>query len=85
LIFHGINSVGKQAFEVLTDGQMDVMVAAGFNVVRLGFSWDLYETQPNVYNDTYLLEVNDVIRRLGERRIYSFIDMHQDVYAKQYW
>ena len=40
----GLNSVGKYAFEDVSDAQIDVMSGAGFNVVRLGFSWDLYET-----------------------------------------
>jgi endoglycosylceramidase len=84
IIFHGINSVGKAAREAVSDDQMDVMVDLGFNVVRLGFSWDLYETAPDSWDETYLDYTMDIVQRLASRGIYSFIDMHQDVWSKQY-
>ena len=83
-IFHGLNVVGKEAFEPLSDLQIDQMEAWGLNVVRLGFSWDLYETAPGVYDEEYLSGTKDIVHRLAARGIYSFLDMHQDLWSKQY-
>ena len=33
---------------------MDVMKDLGFNVARVGLSWDLYETKPGIFDETYL-------------------------------
>jgi hypothetical protein len=43
----------------------------GINVVRLGWQWEYYETGPNVFNETYLDAVFDVVRTLASHRIYS--------------
>ena len=39
---------------------------------------------PGVFSEEYLNSALDVIRRLGKRGIYSFIDMHQDVISHQF-
>ncbi|GMH73150.1 hypothetical protein TL16_g06106 [Triparma laevis f. inornata] len=104
-IFHGLNSVSKSGpiVEAISEEQLDVMEAAGFNVVRLGFSWDQvrgdesvssprihklthmqWEVKPDEWSDEYLQSALDLIRSLGERGIYSFIDMHQDVVSSQF-
>mmetsp|Transcript_63829 Transcript_63829/g.118646 ORF Transcript_63829/g.118646 Transcript_63829/m.118646 type:complete len:519 (-) Transcript_63829:84-1640(-) len=86
LLFHGINVVGKNSRQEqkLSEKQMDVMRDLGFNVVRLGLSWDLYETKPGVFDETYLDFVEAQVLALGARGMLSFIDMHQDLMAVQY-
>lgn len=84
VIYHGLNLVGKDARQTVTDAQIDRMVEYGFNVVRLGFLWSLYEVEPGVFDETYIDSVEDIVNRLGKVGIYSFLDMHQDLHAKQY-
>ena len=55
----------------------------GFNLVRLGVMWEAVETAPGVYNQTYLSEVDKLITKLGEKGIYTLVDAHQDVLARQ--
>jgi len=85
-IFHGLNSVSKSGstVEAISDEQLDVMEKAGFNVVRVGFSWDQWEVKPGQFSDRYLQSALDLIHSLGARGIYSFIDMHQDVVSAQF-
>ncbi|CAE7735799.1 unnamed protein product [Symbiodinium necroappetens] len=86
VLFHGINVVGKNSRkeQELSEKQMDVMKDLGFNVARVGLSWDLYETEPGLFDETYLDFVEAQVNALGRRGILSFLDMHQDLLAKQY-
>ncbi|CAE7638764.1 unnamed protein product [Symbiodinium sp. CCMP2456] len=86
VLFHGINVVGKNSRkeQELSDKQMDVMKDLGFNVARVGLSWDLYETKRSIFDETYLDFVEAQVNALGRRGILSFLDMHQDLLAKQY-
>lgn len=52
------------------------------NFVRLGVMWQAVETEPGVFNETYLAEVDNLVRRLGKRGIYTLVDAHQDVLSK---
>jgi endoglycosylceramidase len=54
----------------------------GMNFMRLGVMWEAVERSPGVYNETYLDEVETLINRLGEKGIYTLVDMHQDVFAR---
>jgi endoglycosylceramidase len=94
VIFHGVNVVYKVAPYIpesdrydsqssLTDQDIDQLVAWGFNLVRLGVMWEAVETAPGVYNQTYLLEVDKLITKLGKKGIYTLVDAHQDVLARQ--
>jgi len=38
--------------------------------------WEAVEIAPNVYNETYLDEINNLINRLGEKGIYTLVDSH---------
>ena len=55
---------------------MDNLVDWGFNFVRLGVLWEALETSPNVYNMTYLEEMEKIINNLGKKGIYTLVDMH---------
>lgn len=93
-MFHGVNIVYKvdpyiparDKFDSqlsLTDAELDDLVKWGFNFVRLGVMWEAVERSPNVYNETYLNEIEGLINRLGEKGIYTLVDAHQDVLARK--
>jgi endoglycosylceramidase len=67
----------------LTDADIDQLVDWGFNLVRLGVMWEAVETVRGVYNQTYLAEVDKLITKLGDKGIYTLVDAHQDVLARQ--
>jgi len=61
LIFHGVNVVYKSkpyipdmdrfdTEESLTEKEMRDLSKLGFNLVRLGVSWESVETSPNKFN-----------------------------------
>jgi endoglycosylceramidase len=94
VVFHGVNVVYKtapyipddQVFDSqssLTDNDIDDLVSWGFNFVRLGVMWEAVETSEGVYNETYLDEVDKLITKLGDKGIYTLVDSHQDVLARQ--
>mmetsp|Transcript_18571 Transcript_18571/g.33555 ORF Transcript_18571/g.33555 Transcript_18571/m.33555 type:complete len:527 (-) Transcript_18571:22-1602(-) len=94
-IFHGFNAVFKAApftpeFDHF-DGQMSIsdediqnLADWGFNFIRLGVMWQSVETAPQVYNTTYLEVMNDLIYRMGAAGIYTLVDAHQDLFARQF-
>ena len=94
VLLHGVNVIYKiapyipddQVFDSqtsLTDQDIDDLVNWGFNFVRLGVMWEAVETAPGVYNDTYLDEIDKLITKLGDKGLYTLVDSHQDVLARQ--
>ena len=80
VLFHGVNVVVKQPpYIPITVGfdpqqslsALDIanLTTWGFNFVRLGVMWEAVETSLDVYNMTYLQEINDLINQLGEAGI----------------
>ena len=93
-LFHGTNVVvkGKPYLPVEDrfDAQMSLneediknMKAWGITLVRLGVMWESVETDYNIYNYTYLSQVNNLITKLGENGIYVIVDAHQDLYSRK--
>lgn len=90
-IFCGVNVCDKGSYDPVTkvrsykrsldDGLLDTLTASGVNIVRLGITWDAVEPRPGEYDDGYLDAVASMIDELGERGIYVFLDMHQDLYS----
>ncbi|GMH55275.1 hypothetical protein TrRE_jg4641 [Triparma retinervis] len=56
----------------------------GFNVIRLGVLWAGVEPVQGEYNYTYLSEIGTIIDTLAAENIYTIIDMHQDVLARNF-
>jgi len=94
VIFHCVNVVYKVHPYIpdtvnfdpqlsLTDAELDQLVKWGFNFVRLGVMWEAVERTPDTFNATYLDEVEVLINKLGNRGIYTLVDMHQDVLARK--
>lgn len=53
----------------------------GFNIVRLGLTWDAVEPEPNKYDEEYLDKVQKVADLCEKYGIYFYLDMHQDLYG----
>lgn len=53
----------------------------GFNLVRLGLTWDSIEPEPNKYNEENLDKIEKVADLCAKYGIYFFLDMHQDLYS----
>ena len=95
-IFHGANVVVKlppylpdlENFDPFmslnTKYDLDTMKRLGFNNVRLGVMWESVEIQPNVYDYDYLDKVENIINVLGQNGIYTMIDAHEDVFARNF-
>ncbi len=53
----------------------------GFNLVRLGLTWDSIEPEPGKYNEENLDKIEKVADLCAKYGIYFFLDMHQDLYS----
>ena len=56
----------------------------GFNIVRLGMTWDAVEPEPGQYDEEYLDRVEKVADHCEKYGIYFYLDMHQDLYSGRY-
>ena len=93
VLFHGVNAVYKVDPYIPSNGafdkddslhgeDIDNLVSWGMNFVRLGVMWEGVERKPGVYDYDYLAKVDDLIRRMGKKGIYTMVDAHQDVFAR---
>ena len=93
LLLHGVNVVYKVDPFIPSDGEFDPedslndediqnLADWGFNFVRLGVMWEAVERERDIYDDDYLGQVENLINKLGEKGIYTLVDMHQDVFAR---
>ena len=88
-IFNGINVVDKGTFNGTsrsfsrswTDSKCEKFRAHGFELMRLGFTWEAVEPEPGVYNDEYLESVRTMLDMCEQNGVYVFLDMHQDLYS----
>ncbi len=53
----------------------------GFNLVRLGLTWDSIEPEPGKYNEENLDKIQKVADLCAKYGIYFYLDMHQDLYS----
>lgn len=94
VIMHGVNVVYKMDPYIPSDGAFDTELSLddedianlkkwGFNFVRLGVMWEAVERTEGVYDDAYLDRVEALINKLGDAGIYTLVDAHQDVFARQ--
>eukprot|EP00122_Pirum_gemmata_P010509 Pgem_evm1s9718 len=94
MIFHGTNVVEKKApYLPILEGpacttQFDKALCLkdikqlqswGFNVVRLGVMWVGVNPLKDYINNTYLEQVESLVRTLYDHGIYTIIDAHQDL------
>ncbi|MCX6226975.1 MAG: cellulase family glycosylhydrolase [Bacteroidia bacterium] len=88
VILCGINLVEKNpAVNYIrqdTIGLFDRFVRWGFNCIRLGVIWDGAEPEPGKYDEAYLNKIETMVNRAAARGIYVLLDMHQDLYGRQF-
>jgi len=71
-------------YDSLTKEDMQNLTKWGFNMVRLGVMWPGVETSPGQINATYMKEIANVARKLGEHGVYSIADLHQDLLSRRF-
>lgn len=88
-IFNGVNICDKggeredrSSFFYPCDAAfLDKFKKLGFNLIRLGMTWETIEPEKGQFNISYLESVKEILDRCAEREIYVFLDMHQDLYS----
>eukprot|EP01035_Chromulina_nebulosa_P021379 gene21379-27696_t len=95
ITFHGVNAVykiapwhpnvdGFDSESSLSDIDAKNLKSWGFNIVRLGVMWPGVEPERNVYNDTYLDQIEIIVNNLQNENIYVILDFHQDLLHRKY-
>lgn len=80
----GYNKDGEERRTYLLDFDEKLikrLSECGFNLVRLGLTWDAVEPEPNKYNEEYLDRVHAIADLCAKYGIYFYLDMHQDLYS----
>lgn len=90
-IFCGVNICDKGWYDERTkkrvysyewdDKVFENLKFLGFNIVRLGITWDAVEPSRGNYNEDYLDAIERILDKCNENGIYAYIDMHQDLYS----
>lgn len=92
-IFNGVNLCDKgynedgnpdriyKPDEYFNEEVIKTLADNGFNIVRLGLTWDAVEPHPGEYNEEYLAKVRRVADLCEKYGIYFYLDMHQDLYS----
>jgi len=95
-IYHGQNAVYKIAPWLPSSSGFDTtstlsridarnLMQWGFNVVRLGVMWPGVEAgAQGDYAEEYLDEVETIVRQLGEHQISVVLDLHQDLFSRDF-
>lgn len=89
VILHGVN-VGKKTTPFIrpesefNSGDIERLRSWGFNVVRLGVIWEGIEPNRGEIDGSYLDRVEAITRQLTNNGIHVFIDMHQDLYSREF-
>lgn len=88
VMMHGVNVVYKvtpydPSAMGFSDDDAQFLADNGFNVVRLGINWAAVEPEPGVIDTEYLAGIDQTVQTLSDHGIYTFIDMHQDLYSTE--
>ncbi len=88
VILHGVNMVCKDPARgyvgAWTEDDFRFLRDRGMNVIRLGLIWDGLEPEPGRIDEAMLDRIGTVIRMAGDAGLYVFLDMHQDLYGRQF-
>lgn len=98
VLLRGANAGGRSKwapftpFEYASDSEfdaslasyMDTLAAAGFNVLRMPFSWEALEPQKGRYDDAYLARYAKLVDAAWARGMRVLVDFHQDAYASPF-
>jgi len=81
--FHGENFIQKgypwYPEVLLSNENVKQMAGWGFNTARLGVMWSGVNPAPNVFNETYIVIIGQILDNLESNGINTLIDVHQDV------
>ena len=87
-IFNGINYTDKcpTRYCLLHDKDFNEfhikkLSECGFNVIRLGVTWEGIEPEPGKYNEEYIDKIVHFMDMCDKYGMHVFIDMHQDLYG----
>ena len=80
-IFHGTAADNNFGLIHYDEIQLTQLKDWGFNVMRLGFHWHLYEYAPNMYNESYMNSIETLVNTFYEYGIMTILDMHQDLWS----
>ena len=88
VILHGVNMVCKDFARgyvgAWTEADFRFLRDRGMNVVRLGLIWDGLEPEPGRIDEAVLDRIEAVVHMAGAAGLYVFLDMHQDLYGRQF-
>ncbi|MDR1465492.1 MAG: cellulase family glycosylhydrolase [Oscillospiraceae bacterium] len=90
-IFRGINIGEKNAPKELKKGDRFYLdlddaffrrcVSLGFNVIRLGLTWEDLEPEKGQINESFLRSVDEIFDKAAAYGVFLFLDMHQDLWS----
>ncbi len=90
-IFNGINvcdkgrankETGKNDYDLAWDDTIaETLYTHGFNMIRMGITWDAVEPEPGKYNMAYLNKIRSYLDECEQKGIYVYLDMHQDLFS----
>lgn len=88
IILHGINMVCKdRRVNHIGDYKAEdfrYIKDLGMNVIRLGIFWESVEPEPGKYDNDYLSQISKIVDLAAKEGIYTYLDMHQDLYGAKY-
>lgn len=90
VILRGINAMDKVKTKGsdddldpdLTDADLERIAAIGFNVLRLGTSWNAIEPVRGSFDDAFIDRFRSVMDRAHDHGLLVVVDMHQDVWSE---
>jgi endoglycosylceramidase len=86
VLLRGINISGASKvppYLPLTDASdLDPLPAWGFNAVRLLFTWEAWEAEKGVTDESYLQALEEAASEAWSRNLYVIIDFHQDGFSR---
>ena len=89
-IFNGVNLCDKGWYDEnrqrkhvyeYDEKMFRTLAECGFNIVRLGTTWEEIEPKPGEYNDEYIDALRKMLDMCEKYGLYAYIDMHQDLYS----
>jgi len=88
VILNGINIVSKSKKEgyIFPSGPelYENLTHWGANCIRFYISWDRLESEPGIYNEEYLMEIDQRIAWAKENNLFVVLDMHQDLFSAKF-
>lgn len=88
VLLHGVNVICKDPrrnyLEQVSQTELENLASYGFNVIRLGIIWSGIEPEPGLYDEKYLLQIDQLIDWATDAGLYVLLDMHQDLYGQKF-